>query len=52
MSSSTKNLNSKNILFSNLTFKDLNYYLSAMVVDFLHQDVKYADLKNIKILAH
>ena len=42
-------LNSKNILFSNLTFKDLNYYLSAMVVDFLHQDVKYADLKNIKI---
>ena len=42
-------LNSKNILFSNLTFKDLNYYLSAMVVDFLHQDVEYADLKNIKI---
>ena len=42
-------LNSKNILFSNLTFKDLNYYLSVMVVDFLHQDVKYADLKNIKI---
>jgi len=42
-------LNSKNILFSNLTFKDLNYYLSAMVVDFLHQDVKYADLNNIKI---
>lgn len=42
-------LNSKNILFSNLTFKDLNYYLSVMVVDWLNQDVKYADLKKIKI---
>ena len=42
-------LNSKNILFSNLIFKDLNYYLSLMVVDLLLQDIKYADLTNIKI---
>ncbi len=42
-------LKSKNILFSNLIFKDLNYYLSLMVVDSLLQDLKYADLTNIKI---
>ena len=42
-------LKSKNILFSNLIFKDLNYYLSLMVVDSLIQDIKYADLTNIKI---
>ena len=42
-------LKSKNILFSNLIFKDLNYYLSLMVVDSLLQDIKYADLTNIKI---
>ena len=42
-------LNSKNISFSKLIFKDLNYYLSLMVVDFLLQDIKYADLTNIKI---
>ncbi len=42
-------LNSKNILISNLIFKDLNYYLSLMVVDSLIQDIKYADLTNIKI---
>ena len=42
-------LNSKNISFSKLIFKDLNYYLSLMVVDLLHQDIKYADLTNIKI---
>ena len=42
-------LNSKNILLSNLTFKELNYYLSLMVVDSLLQDIKYADLTNIKI---
>ena len=42
-------LNSKNISFSKLIFKDLNYYLSLMVVDLLLQDIKYADLKNIKI---
>ena len=40
---------SKNILFSNLIFKELNYYLSLMVVDSLLQDIKYADLTNIKI---
>ena len=42
-------LNSKNISFSKLIFKDLNYYLSLMVVDSLIQDIKYADLTNIKI---
>ena len=42
-------LNSKNILLSNLIFKELNYYLSLMVVDSLLQDIKYADLTNIKI---
>ncbi len=42
-------LNSRNILSSNLIFKDLNYYLSLMVVDLLLQDIKYADLTNIKI---
>ena len=42
-------LKSKNILFSNLIFKDLNYYLSLMVVDSLLQDIKYADLTNIRI---
>ncbi len=42
-------LNSKNISFSKLIFKDLNYYLSLMVVDLLLQDTKYADLANIKI---
>ena len=42
-------LNSKNISFSKLIFKDLNYYLSLMVVDLLLQDIKYADLSNIKI---
>ena len=42
-------LNSKNILPSDLIFKDLNYYLSLMVVDLLFQDIKYADLINIKI---
>ena len=42
-------LNSKNILLSDLIFKDLNYYLSLMVVDSLLQDIKYADLINIKI---
>jgi len=42
-------LNSKNISSSKLIFKDLNYYLSLMVVDLLLQDIKYADLKNIKI---
>ena len=42
-------LNSKNISFSKLIFKDLNYYLSLMVVDLLLQDIKYADLTNIKI---
>ena len=42
-------LNSKNISFSKLIFKDLNYYLSLMVVDSLLQDIKYADLTNIKI---
>ena len=42
-------LNSKNISFSKLIFKDLNYYLSLMVVDLLLQDTKYADLTNIKI---
>ena len=42
-------LNCKNISFSKLIFKDLNYYLSLMVVDFLLQDIKYADLTNIKI---
>jgi len=42
-------LESKNILFSNLIFKDLNYYLSLMVVDSLLHDIKYADLTNIKI---
>ena len=42
-------LKSKNILFSNLIFKDLNYYLSLMVVDSLLQDLKYADLTNVKI---
>jgi len=42
-------LNSKNISFSKLIFKDLNYYLSLMVVDLLLQDLKYADLTNIKI---
>ena len=42
-------LNSKNISFSKLIFKDLNYYLSLMVVDFLLHDIKYADLTNIKI---
>ncbi len=42
-------LNSKNILFSDLIFKDLNYYLSLMVVDLLLQDIKYTDLTNIKI---
>ena len=42
-------LKSKNILFSNLIFKDLNYYLSLMIVDSLLQDIKYADLTNIKI---
>ena len=42
-------LNGKNISFSKLIFKDLNYYLSLMVVDFLLQDIKYADLTNIKI---
>ena len=40
---------SKNILLSNLIFKELNYYLSLMVVDSLLQDIKYADLTNIKI---
>ncbi len=35
--------------FSKLIFKDLNYYLSLMVVDSLLQDIKYADLTNIKI---
>ena len=42
-------LNSKNISFSKLIFKDLNYYLSLMVVDLILQDTKYADLTNIKI---
>ena len=42
-------LNGKNISFSKLIFKDLNYYLSLMVVDLLLQDLKYADLTNIKI---
>jgi len=42
-------LNSKNISSSKLIFKDLNYNLSLMVVDLLLQDIKYADLKNIKI---
>ena len=42
-------LNSKNISLSKLIFKDLNYYLSLMVVDFLLHDIKYADLTNIKI---
>ena len=42
-------LNNKNISFSKLIFKDLNYYLSLMVVDLLLQDIKYADLTNIKI---
>ena len=42
-------LNSKNISFSKLIFKDLNYYLSLMVVDLLLHDIKYADLTNIKI---
>ena len=42
-------LDSKNISFSKLIFKDLNYYLSLMVVDLLLQDIKYADLTNIKI---
>ena len=42
-------LNSKNISFSKLIFKDLNYYLSLMVVDSLLQDIEYADLTNIKI---
>ena len=42
-------LNSKNISFSKLIFKDLNYYLSLMVVDLLLQDIKYADLTKIKI---
>ena len=42
-------LNSKNISFSKLIFKDFNYYLSLMVVDLLLQDIKYADLTNIKI---
>lgn len=42
-------LNSKNISFSKLIFKDLNYYLSLMVVDLLLQDINYADLTNIKI---
>ena len=42
-------LNSKNISFSKLIFKDLNYYLSLMVLDLLLQDIKYADLTNIKI---
>ena len=42
-------LNSKNISFSKLIFKDLNYYLSLMVVDLLLQDIEYADLTNIKI---
>ena len=42
-------LNSKNISFSKLIFKDLNYYLSLMVVDLLLQDIKYDDLTNIKI---
>jgi len=42
-------LNSKNISSSKLIFKDLNYYLSLMVVDLLLQDIKYADLTNIKI---
>ena len=42
-------LNSKNISFAKLIFKDLNYYLSLMVVDLLLQDIKYADLTNIKI---
>ncbi len=42
-------LNSKNILMSNLIFKELNHYLSLMVVDSLLQDIKYADLTNIKI---
>ena len=42
-------LKSKNILFSNLIFKDLNYYLSLMVVELLLQDIKYGDLTNIKI---
>ena len=42
-------LNSKNISSSKLIFKDLNYYLSLMVVDLLLEDIKYADLTNIKI---
>ena len=42
-------LNSKNILLSDLIFKEFNYYLSLMVVDLLLQDIKYADLTNIKI---
>ena len=42
-------LDNKNISFSKLIFKDLNYYLSLMVVDLLLQDIKYADLTNIKI---
>ena len=42
-------LNSKNISFSKLIFKDFNYYLSLMVVDLLLQDIEYADLTNIKI---
>ena len=42
-------LNSKNILLSDLIFKDLNYYLSLMVVDLLLQDIKYVDLTNIEI---
>ena len=42
-------LNSKNISFSKLIFKDLNYYLSLMVVDSLLQDIEYVDLTNIKI---
>ena len=42
-------LNSKNISFSKLMFKDLNYYLSLMVVELLLQDIKYGDLTNIKI---
>ena len=42
-------LNIKNISFSKLLFKDLNYYLSLMVVDLLLQDINYDDLTNIKI---
>ena len=42
-------LEGKNILLSNLIFKDLNYYLSLMVIDLLLQDINYDDLTNIKI---